>query len=167
MQSFTVNVIDEQNLLCLFSKNAKHKQKITITLKTICHQILDDANISCGHLNIAIVNGETMLKYNAKFLGHDYVTDVISFQVDYKETNKNGNVQKYLEGDIIVCADTAIERANEFNWSPLEEFFLYAIHGSLHLVGYDDKKTNSKKTMRKKESEYIKIVTNTFKLFTF
>jgi probable rRNA maturation factor len=159
MQSLIVDVIDDQNLLCRFSKNVKHKQKIIRELKTICGRILNDANICFGHLNIAIVDGEAMHKYNIQFLGHDYVTDVISFQVDYKETGKK-NVQKYLEGDILVCADVAIDRAKEFGWSSLEEFFLYAIHGTLHLAGYDDKKATAKKIMQKKESEYINEIKN-------
>ncbi|MDR1053426.1 MAG: rRNA maturation RNase YbeY [Planctomycetaceae bacterium] len=158
MKLLTIDLIDSQKLLDRFGKNIKHKQRIIATLKSICKRILNDADIRFGHLNIAIVDGKTMRKYNVEFLGHDYVTDVISFQVDYKEENcKNGKTKKYIEGDILVCADMAFERASEFKWSPLEELFLYTIHGTLHLAGYDDKNKNAKKRMQKKESEYINI----------
>ncbi|MDR2763319.1 MAG: rRNA maturation RNase YbeY [Planctomycetaceae bacterium] len=156
MRLLTIDIIDDQNLLDRFSKNIKHKRKIITTLKSICRRILSDANIYFGRLNIAVTDNKTMQKYNVDFLGHDYATDVISFQVDYKESRKKtGEVKKYLEGDVLVCADVAIERAIEFTWSPLEEFFLYAIHGTLHLAGYDDKNKNSRKIMRQKESEYL------------
>jgi probable rRNA maturation factor len=164
MRSLVVNIIDEQNLLIRFSRNKQHKRKIISALKSICRRILCDADICFGGINVVIVGGAEIRVYNAGFLGHDYVTDVISFLVDYKECgSNNGNVKKYLEGDILVCADAAIERADEFGWSPLEELFLYAIHGVLHLAGYDDKKITAKKRMQKKESEYINIIKNNFK----
>ncbi|MDR1290235.1 MAG: rRNA maturation RNase YbeY [Planctomycetaceae bacterium] len=161
MKLLTIDIIDSQKLLDRFGGDIKYKRQIIATLKSICKQILDDADIRFGYLNIAIVDGTTMRKYNVEFLGHDYVTDVISFPVDYKEENyKNGQTKKYIEGDILVCADMAFERASEFNWSPLEELFLYTIHGTLHLAGYDDKNKNAKKRMKKKETEYINITKN-------
>jgi probable rRNA maturation factor len=155
MRSLVVEVIDEQNLLCCFSEYVKCRKRIVAELKEICCRILSDVDICFGHLNVAIVGGVAMREYNIRFLGHDYVTDVISFRIDYKETCEGDKVCRYLEGDIVVCAEVAIERSSEFGWSALEEFFLYVIHGTLHLAGYDDKKNAAKKIMQKKESEYI------------
>ncbi|MDR2170977.1 MAG: rRNA maturation RNase YbeY [Planctomycetaceae bacterium] len=156
MKSLTVNIIDDQKLLIRFGDGAKCKQKIIAILKSICKRILFDVGINCGRLNIVIVGGVVMRGYNVEFLGHDYVTDVISFVIDYDESCEGGVIRRYLEGDILACVDVAFERAAEFGWSPLEEFCLYAIHGALHLAGYDDKNKTAKKIMKKKENEYIK-----------
>ncbi|MDR1477442.1 MAG: rRNA maturation RNase YbeY [Planctomycetaceae bacterium] len=159
MKLLTIDVIDEQELLVRFGNGARCRKEIVTILKLIGRRVLGDVGICFGHLNIAVVDGVKMQEYNVEFLGHDYVTDVISFMVDYKEEiDKNGEVKKYIEGDILVCVDVAFERASEFEWSPLEEFFLYAIHGTLHLAGYDDKNKNAKIKMQKKESEYINIL---------
>ncbi|MDR2345130.1 MAG: rRNA maturation RNase YbeY [Planctomycetaceae bacterium] len=156
MQLLSIDIIDDQNLLDRFAyKKASNRQTIITSLELICRRILNDAEIYFGQINIVIVDSQTMQKYNTEFLGHDYVTDVISFPIDYKESyGKNGIVKKNLEADILICTDMAFERAKEFMWSPLEEFFLYAIHGTLHLAGYDDKDEISKKIMQQKESEY-------------
>lgn len=64
-------------------------------------------------------------KYNRRFLRHDYATDVIAFP------NDEG-------GDILISADTARRLARQGGYGALQELALYALHGMLHLAGYDD-----------------------------
>ena len=44
-----------------------------------------------------------------------------------------------LEGEVIVGAETALRTAPRYGWPPHDELLLYVVHGTLHLVGHDDR----------------------------
>ena len=92
--------------------------------------IFQEALVECATLNIAIVDDPTIHGLNRQFLDHDYPTDVLSFLLE-----RDGGS---LEGEVIVSPDTAPAGPREFGWSAADELLLYVIHGTLHLVGYDD-----------------------------
>jgi len=119
-------------------------------IRSVCERILADAQIVTGRLGIVIVDNETIHNLNNDFLHHDYPTDVISFQVESEPENG------YLEGEVIVSAEMASDRAPEFGWSVKEELILYVIHGLLHLVGFDDQTTKDCKIIREKERYYLR-----------
>ncbi len=98
---------------------------------------------------------------NKKFLGHDYATDVLAFDLTDGEISRQRGRKKFcqIEGEIIISAMKASENARKFETSPQEELVLYVVHGILHLLGYDDHRQSDIKRMRKKEQEvmaYIK-----------
>ncbi len=102
----------------------------------------DEADVS-----IAIVDDDTIHALNRKYLEHDYPTDVLSFLL-----SSSGDT---LEGEVIVSADTAAREAVRFGWSTSDELLLYLIHGTLHLVGYEDASEADRATMRTKERHYL------------
>ncbi|MCA9206082.1 MAG: rRNA maturation RNase YbeY, partial [Planctomycetales bacterium] len=61
----------------------------------------------------------------------------------------------HLDGEVIVSADTAESTAADYDWPPAAELLLYVIHGTLHLVGFDDKSPEKRVVMRAKEAEYL------------
>ncbi len=63
---------------------------------------------------------------------HDYPTDVLTFPLESPEENGQ------LVGDIVVSWDTARRNAEELGLSPEGELLLYVVHGTLHLLGFDD-----------------------------
>ncbi|MDR3234404.1 MAG: rRNA maturation RNase YbeY [Planctomycetaceae bacterium] len=137
--AFLFEILDEQDLL---------KADI-VKIRTVCDKILDDSHIRSGKLNVVLVDNDTIHQYNADFLHHDYPTDVISFPVEYRQS------EGHLEGEILVCSEVACERAKEFGWQPQDELLLYVIHGLLHLAGFDDKTEALQAVMRQKEREYL------------
>lgn len=100
-------------------------------------------------MEIVVTDDEEIHALNAEFLHHDRPTDVLSFALE--EDAEIG----YLEGNIIVSAETAAARGKEFGLHPTDELLLYIIHGSLHLVGYDDHQKKDILQMRAKEAEYL------------
>ena len=78
---------------------------------------------------------------------HDYPTDVISFLLD-SDANR-------LEAELIVSAETAIHNATQYGWAPFDELTLYAIHGTLHLIGYLDKDPEDQATMVAAEAVHL------------
>ena len=111
--------------------------------------IFSEALVERGTLSIAIVDDPTIHGLNRQYLNHDYPTDVLSFLLERDEGS--------LEGEVIVSSDTAARRAAEFGWSAADELLLYVIHGTLHLVGYDDQTETARGEMRAAERRILAI----------
>jgi probable rRNA maturation factor len=109
--------------------------------------VLAGESVTSATISVAVVDDPTMRDLNRRYLNHDYNTDVLSFLLE--ETDGQ------LDGEVIVSADTAIIRAEEFAWSAGDELLLYVIHGTLHLTGYDDHSDADRGRMRRKEMQYL------------
>ena len=118
-------------------------------LIAVVGQILEDHTISKSEISIAIVDDPTIRKLNKQYLEHDYETDVISFVLDYDEEIGS------LSGQLIVSTDTAAQLASEVGGTTQDELLLYVVHGTLHLVGYDDKNESDAQEMREAEKRYL------------
>ena len=82
---------------------------------------------------------------NKKYLKHDFPTDVLAFTLG----------EDTIEGEIYVSYERAKEQAEEYKVSLTNELLRLAVHGALHLVGYDDKTKKQKELMFQLESSYI------------
>lgn len=116
-------------------------------LRAAAHKIVTDHGIERGTISLAVVDDSSIHDINRKFLDHDEPTDVISFALEEE--------QGYLEGEIVVSADTAARTAGELCIAPADELLLYVIHGSLHLVGHDDLTPEPRVAMRAAERKYL------------
>lgn len=116
-------------------------------LVEIASAILTDHGISLGELSIALVDDPTIREFNKKYLDHDWETDVISFVLEENEDS--------LSGQLIVSTDTATRVAAEIGSTMDNEMALYVAHGTLHLVGFDDRDEASASEMRAAEKEYL------------
>ena len=110
-------------------------------------RVLAGEGVENAVISIAVVDDPTMHGLNRQYLQHDYPTDVLSFVLEDDDDR--------LEGEIIISADYAAKEAQNFDWSAQDEMLLYVIHGSLHLVGFDDLEPELKTEMRAKEREYL------------
>jgi len=111
-------------------------------------QIVDGEGVTSGSISFAIVDDATIHRLNRQYLNHDYATDVLSFVLE--EDGKG-----HLEGEVIVSAEMAASQAKKYGWSPAEELLLYGVHGTLHLVGYDDTTEETRPQMREREHHYL------------
>jgi probable rRNA maturation factor len=111
--------------------------------------ILEDYNILESEISIAVVDDPTMREHNNRWLQHDYETDVLSFLLEYDDN------RAFLSGQLIVSTDTAQSMATELGMTMEQELLLYVVHGTLHLVGLDDKSEESAIEMRGAEQEYF------------
>lgn len=100
-----------------------------------------------GTLNYIFCNDAHLLQINREYLKHDTYTDIITF--DYSE-------KKIISGDIFISIERVTENAEKFK-QPFEiELQRVMVHGILHLIGYNDKSSQEKETMRAKEDFYLK-----------
>ncbi len=101
-------------------------------------------------ISVSIIGHQAMHELNVRYLSHDYPTDVLSFRLDEREDDLS-----FVEGEVIVSAEMAIERAEEFGWSSEHEMMYYLLHGTLHLCGYDDHSPANIFQMRQREAFYL------------
>jgi len=99
-----------------------------------------------GEINYIFCDDDYLHKINVKFLDHDTLTDIISF--DY-------SVGKELHGDIYISIERVLDNAKDFNVDFVEELHRVIIHGILHYCGYKDKTDKDIKLMRSKENYYL------------
>lgn len=112
-----------------------------------------------AELDVVFLGPRKTRQINRAFLGHDYVTDVITF--DLRTDNVQAPANACL-GEILVCPAKSLENAAEFNTSPEWELTLYIVHGLLHLGGWDDQSPDAAAAMRKAESGVMKTLSNRF-----
>ena len=99
-----------------------------------------------GEIGYIFVNDEKILEVNNEYLGHDYYTDVITF--DYCE----GDI---LNGDIVISLDTVRTNAEKFGKTYEEELYRVIIHGILHLCGINDKGPGEREIMEENENKAL------------
>ena len=103
-------------------------------------------NRKVGEIGYMFVDDEKILEVNNEYLGHDYYTDIITF--DYCE----GNV---LNGDIVISLDTVRTNAEKFGKTYEDELFRVIIHGVLHLCGINDKGPGEREIMEENENKAL------------
>ena len=99
-----------------------------------------------GTVSYKFVDDEGILACNRQFLGHDYYTDIITF--DYSEGDK-------IAGDIVISLDTVRTNAEQFNQPYERELHRVIIHGILHLCGINDKGPGEREIMEQNENEAL------------
>jgi probable rRNA maturation factor len=108
-----------------------------------------------SELSLAIVPGRQMAVLHKKFLHRTGATDVLTFELD---RDRRGRV---VGAEIVICSSIAKKRrvnaaAKRSGKSALgHELLLYAIHGLLHLSGFDDRTETGFAAMHAKEDEIL------------
>ena len=99
-----------------------------------------------GDVGYMFVSDEKILEVNREYLGHDYYTDVITF--DYDEDD-------VVSGDVVISLDTVASNAHLFNKTYEEELYRVIIHGILHLCGINDKGPGEREQMEAAENKAL------------
>jgi rRNA maturation RNase YbeY len=106
-----------------------------------------DYGFAVGKINYIFCSDERELAVNREFLGHDYYTDVITFDYSTPST---------LNGDIFISLDTVRSNAEMVGTSFENELLRILIHGVLHLTGQGDKTPETKIEMTAKEEKALR-----------
>jgi probable rRNA maturation factor len=98
-------------------------------------------------LSVALVGDARMSRLHEEFLSIPGPTDVLTFELDY---NRRGRV---TAGEVVVCVPEARRQARGV---PVRlELLLYALHGMLHLSGFDDRTDRAFRTMHRTEDDIL------------
>lgn len=102
-----------------------------------------------GEISIIFCSDNYLLEINKKYLGHDYYTDIITF--DYCEQNR-------ISGDLFISVDTVKANAEFYNVAFHDELHRVIIHGVLHLLKEDDMTPTQQQQMRVAEERALAIL---------
>ncbi|HIQ84284.1 MAG TPA: rRNA maturation RNase YbeY [Candidatus Cryptobacteroides excrementigallinarum] len=105
-----------------------------------------EENCRLGEISVIFCSDAYLLDMNRKYLGHDYFTDIITF--DYSEG-------ELLSGDLFISVDTVRSNAAFYSAEFDDELDRVIVHGLLHLIGYDDHSEEEFAAMKEKENYYL------------
>ena len=108
--------------------------------------VISEENKELGEINYIFCDDKYLLEKNIKYLDHDTLTDIITF--NYCE----GDI---ISSDIMISVERVMENSSIFENSFSDELNRVMIHGILHLIGYNDKTDGEKEIIRKKEDYYV------------
>ncbi|WP_339146933.1 MULTISPECIES: rRNA maturation RNase YbeY [unclassified Sutcliffiella] len=116
-------------------------------------------SIQTGELSVTFVDNEKIQEINREYREKDRPTDVISFAM---EEMGDGEIEIHYDdeaprmlGDIIISIEKAEEQAKEYGHSVKRELGFLALHGLLHLLGYDHENEADEKVMFDKQKEIL------------
>ncbi len=149
--------------LCIGRQLCKHKKQNYMSIKfyndatsyRLSHKravrewvlaTIDAEGFEAGDIAFIFCSRERHLEINRKYLGHDYFTDVITF--DY-------TCDGVVSGDIFIDPLTIKENAARYATTYIHEMHRVLIHGILHLCGHGDKTSAQQKAMRALEDKYL------------
>lgn len=102
-----------------------------------------------GEIGYMFVDDEKILEVNNEYLGHDYYTDIITFDYDEGDT---------ISGDLVISLDTVRTNAEKFGKDYNEELHRVIIHGILHLCGINDKGPGEREIMEAHENKALALL---------
>jgi probable rRNA maturation factor len=129
--------------------NRSHTEVPTAKLVAAAECALRAEDAAHLDLSIAVVTDAEIHLLNRSYLKHDYPTDVISFPL------RDGPDPDPLLGEVIVSADRARHEARSRGIGFVEELCRYVVHGTLHLLGYDDREAEKREEMHARQEEIL------------
>ncbi|MCD8778450.1 rRNA maturation RNase YbeY [Mammaliicoccus sciuri] len=142
-----MDFIDEQQVI---DEDTKNQIESLLTFAAKKENITEEAELS-----ISFVDEEEIQAINRDYRDKDKVTDVISFSLEEDEPEIEGLDMPRVLGDIIICLEVAKEQAESYNHSLSRELGFLALHGFLHLLGYDHMTEEDEKEMFSRQDEIL------------
>ena len=132
------------------SENIEMPELDKATTERWIRRVAGGYGFAVGEIHYIFCNDQRILEVNRQFLGHDYFTDIITF--DYSTAGT-------VNGDIYISLDTVRSNALEYDKEDadgyMHELNRVIIHGVLHLTGQGDKTPESAAVMREKENKAL------------
>lgn len=133
--------------------NSKSLDATDITwLRARLRRIVRLLGLDNARVTAVVVDDAEMCRLHREYSGVDGTTDVLTFNLADEPAASS------IEGEVYVCVDEARRRAAELSHEPRRELLLYAVHGLLHLLGYDDHDPLDYRRMHEKEDELLRAV---------
>lgn len=154
--------------LDLTLRNRQQTRLVDIRLlRRVCTTLLAELlPIKNAELGVTLVAAPEMTRINGQFLQHEGSTDVITF--DYSEapdpSPQPSNPRPKLHGELFICLDEALLQARRFRTTWQSELVRYIIHGTLHLLGHDDRRSPDRRQMKREENRLLRLLAPRFPL---
>lgn len=140
------------NRIEIFNETELELKETMKEIKKIIQFTLKKENVKNAECNIIFVTNEKIHEINYQYRGIDRPTDVISFAL---EDNQDFEMKIRILGDIYISVEKAKEQAEAYGHSFRREISFLAVHGILHLLGYDHMEKEDEKIMFAKQEEVL------------
>jgi|GEM_PF-741448 len=149
-----ISLIHEEPLEKEFKKTVAAQKKwygaihviVTDFLKKSPRQLQEMYDIS-----VILVSERKMRELYTAYKGVNRVTDVLSFFYD------KAKEEKHSQGELFICLTQVLRQARRYRVSPIQEVARLAIHGFLHIYGYDHQKKHERVVMRSLERSLFRL----------
>jgi len=150
--------VSNSNALAVHNRQQRRRVDCRLLESILRALLAEDLKTEASQLEINIVDAASMSRLNETFLRHRGSTDVLAF--DYRESMDHSA----LFGELFLCVDEAMVQAARFGTTWQNELVRYAVHGILHLLGYDDHKPLRRREMKRVENRLLKGLARRFAL---
>jgi len=130
----------------LFYDGVEYRLRGWGRIKELINKVIAEEGKISGDLNFILTNDNSLREMNRKYLKHNYFTDVIIF---------GWGEGRVVEGEVYISVDTVKRNAQNYKVSYKSEILRVIIHGTLHLLGYNDKSMIEKIEMRRLEDMWL------------
>ena len=124
-----------------------------MTLRKWIQEVIRREGYTAGEINYIFCSSDYHRQMNRDFLGHDYYTDVITF-----EERESRVAEGIVSGEVYIDVATVEDNAELYNALPINEMRRVIVHGALHLCGHKDKSQWAEKQMRRLENKYLRLL---------
>ena len=121
-------------------------------IRQAINKTLEGENRPGAEVSVLLVNDVRIRELNRRYRGVDSPTDVLAFAMGEGEF---AELHPEILGDVIISVETAEKQAECGGHSLIDELCLLAVHGTLHLLGFDDNTASGRTRMRRRERKYL------------
>lgn len=139
-------------MICFFSEDITFNLRSKLVVKRWLKELAQRGGYTVGDINYIFCSDAYLLEMNKQYLGHDYFTDIITFD------NREDPQSKRVDGDIFISIDTVRANGVEYGEGFDRELRRVIAHGLLHLTGYDDGTEAEQKRMRAAENSALALL---------
>ena len=118
-----------------------------LSVEKLARKILSEKSLNDkAIISIIFCDNKTLNNFKIKYFDEDVFTDIVTFKIEDKP---------FLEAELYISTEMAIENAKEFKVSLDNEIIRLVSHGILHLIGYDDSNNSLSKKMFSVQEEIV------------
>lgn len=133
-------------------------RKLKGSLRRVSQQLLDSHDLGHGEVSITLVDSGRLRELNCEYRSVDEPTDVLAFgflEPEEREGVCRESREQILVGDIYISVEKAREQAQAAGHGVEREILTLAVHGMLHLLGFDHADDESRAVMREMEGSIL------------
>lgn len=140
-------------MIHFYNQDCNYLPTKRLVLRRWIEEVIRREGYKAGEINYIFCSSDYHRQMNRDFLGHDYYTDVITFEE--RESRLEDGV---VAGEVYIDVATVTDNAELYNSLPINEMRRVIVHGALHLCGHKDKTPWAEKNMRRMENKYLKLL---------
>lgn len=142
-------------MIYFYNQDCNYLPNSRLKLRKWIVEVIRREGYEAGDINYIFCSSDYHRQLNRDFLGHDYFTDVITF-----EDRESRVSEGVVAGEVYIDVATVEDNARIYNSLPHNEMRRIIVHGALHLCGHKDKSPWAEKQMRRLENRYLKLLSN-------